>query len=68
MLNLHLGDALTLLFGVLPWATLVPILWQLLQSLGDLATLLWVTSYHTDELGTGNKFWFHFRQDVDPLL
>ena len=40
MLNLHLGDALTLLFGVLPWATLVPILWQLLQSLGDLAT--WV--------------------------
>ena len=48
MLNLHLGDALTLLFGVLPWATLVPILWQLLQSLGDLATLLWVTSYHTD--------------------
>ena len=54
MLNLHLGDALTLLFGVLPWATLVPILWQLLQSLGDLATLhslatlLWATSCHTD--------------------
>ena len=49
MLNLHLGDALTLLFGVLPWATLVPILWQLLD-LGDFGNFLWVASYHTDAL------------------